>query len=215
MRTHIVRGTTAAVLALTLGLAAAACGDDEQADRPSGTSTAPNGDVFNDADVEFASDMIQHHAQAVQMVVMTQGRSLDPEFQQLTEQIRAAQVPEIETMSDWLTAWGEEVPPTSLDHANAGHDMDDMSESMEDMDMGDMPGAMTADDLDDLENAAASAFEEMWLEMMIEHHEGAVEMAQDEQEDGANPAAQDLAATIIETQEAEIETMERMLDELP
>ena len=50
----------------------------------------------------------------------------------MAEQIRDAQAPEIETFTDWLTDWDEEVPETVRDHANAGHDMDDMGESMND-----------------------------------------------------------------------------------
>ena len=69
----------------------------------------------NDADVEFASNMLQHHAQALSMVDLTRGRTLDPEVQQLAEQIRDAQAPEIEIFTDWLTDWDEEVPETVRD----------------------------------------------------------------------------------------------------
>src|SRR5687767_12648135 len=89
---------TAAALTMT------ACGgDDNQADPAAGQP-------FNDADVAFATDMIQHHAQALQMVDMTMGRQLDPEVQALAEDIRAAQTPEIETMADWLQEWDKPVP---------------------------------------------------------------------------------------------------------
>jgi uncharacterized protein (DUF305 family) len=152
--------------------------------------------------------MIQHHAQAVQMVVMAQDRPLDPEVEQLAIQIREAQVPEIETMTDWLTAWGEEVPKTSLDHSNAGHDMDEM-DTPEGMD--DMPGMMSSDDVDALATASDSEFQDMWLEMMIEHHKGAVEMAQAEQVDGASPDAKALAESIEASQNEEIATMEGLL----
>ena len=111
----------------------------------------------NDADVTFASDMSTHHAQALSMVDLTLDRPLDPEVQALAEDIRAAQGPEIETMADWLTEWGEEVPATMRDHANAGHDMGDMSDTMDDMGHDDMPGMMTADDMDGLENASDAA----------------------------------------------------------
>lgn len=106
-----------AAVALSFGLAA--CADESHHDgdsNPSDTRTASNGDVFNEADVEFATNMIPHHAQAVRMVTLTDGRTLDPAVEQLANEIRDAQVPEIETMSDWLTAWDEEVPETSLDH---------------------------------------------------------------------------------------------------
>ena len=200
-----------------LGITPPACGDDDSdsGDAPSATRTASNGDVFNDADVAFATDMIQHHAQALVMVDLTAGRELDPRVQQLAEDIRAAQGPEIEQMTDWLTAWDEEVPETMRDHANAGgHDMDDM----DDMDHGDdesgedeMPGMMSSEDLDDLENAPDAEFQDMWLEMMIEHHRGAVAMAEDEVGDGRFDDAVALAESIASSQQLEIDTMEQLL----
>ncbi len=61
--------------------------------------------------------MIPHHAQAIEMVTLTQGRPLDPAVEDLANQIRDAQAPEVETMVDWLTAWDEQIPETSIDHA--------------------------------------------------------------------------------------------------
>ncbi|GAA4362855.1 DUF305 domain-containing protein [Nocardioides caricicola] len=212
-RTHPFRRTAAAVaLATALSVTLAACGDDSDGSgAPSGTQTARNGDVFNDADVAFASDMVQHHAQALSMVDLTQGRPLDPQVQQLAEAIRAAQGPEIETMADWLTDWDHEVPETMRDHANAGHDMGgDMSEQMEGMDT-DMPGMMSAEEMDELQHASDDEFQDLWLEMMIEHHEGAVEMARAEQEDGEFADAVALAEDIETAQLQEIETMEELL----
>ncbi|HEX8780862.1 MAG TPA: DUF305 domain-containing protein, partial [Nocardioides sp.] len=166
-----------------------ACGGQED-ERPSATRTAANGDTFNDADVAFATDMVQHHAQALQMVDMTLGRDLDPEVARLADEIRAAQGPEIETMTDWLTDWDQPIPETSRDHANAH------GEGHAEMD-GDMPGMMSADQMDELMKAPDTKFQEMWLEMMIEHHEGAVEMAQDQQEDGQYKPAVDLAGDVV------------------
>lgn len=207
---------TAALVALTTALAVplAACGDDTS-DRPSSNRTAGNGDVYNDADVAFATEMIQHHAQALSMVDLADGRPLDPQVQQLTEAIRAAQGPEIETMSDWLTAWDQEVPETMRDHSNAGHDMGgDMSDRMEGMDPehSDMPGMMSAEEMDELQDASDAEFQDLWLEMMVEHHEGAVEMARTEQEDGQFADAIALAQEIQTAQQQEIETMEGLLD---
>lgn len=194
-------------LALGLGLTLTACGNDEPADD---TSTQVSETDHNDADVAFATDMIQHHAQALSMVDLTVNRTLDPEVQQLADAVREAQGPEIETMSDWLQDWDEEIPETMRDHANAGHDMEGMGDSMEGMDS-DMPGMMSGDDFDELENAPDAEFQTMWLEMMIEHHEGAVEMAQDQQENGQYKPAVDLAGDVVATQTAEIEEMEALL----
>lgn len=209
------RTTTRAVSALALGLVLTvgltACGEDSEPAPTTGTSTTEQ----NEADVAFASGMIQHHAQALSMVDLTLDRPLDPEVQALAEDVRAAQAPEIETMADWLTTWGEEVPETMRDHVNSGHETGDMSENMEDvegMDHGDeMPGMMTAEDMDALENASDREFQDMWLEMMIEHHEGAVEMAETEQAEGRFKDAVDLAGEIVEAQTEEIATMKDLL----
>ncbi len=206
------RALSALALTLALGAGLTACGDDAGSSGSSGSATEVSTTEHNDADVAFASDMITHHAQALSMVDLTLDRTLDPEVQALAEDIRAAQGPEIETMADWLTKWGEEVPETMRDHANAGHDMDDMSDNMDDMGHDDMPGMMTAEDMDALENASDAAFQDMWLEMMIEHHEGAVEMAETETEDGQYKDAVDLAGQIIDAQKEEIDTMNGLLD---
>ena len=203
------RALTALALTLVLGAGLTACGDDtSDAAGQAEVSTTEH----NDADVTFASDMMTHHAQALSMVDLTLNRPLDPEVQGLAEDIREAQGPEIETMADWLTEWGEDVPETMRDHVNGGHDMDDMSDNMDDMGHDDMPGMMTADDIDDLENSADGEFQDMWLEMMIEHHEGAVEMAQTEQAEGKFKDAVDLAGQVIDAQKEEIDTMNGLLD---
>jgi uncharacterized protein (DUF305 family) len=197
------RAGAAAALAAALTLTAA-CGSSDHSshDGASATHEAPDGSTYSDADVAFATGMIPHHAQAVQMVAMTDGRTLSPGLEKLAEQIRAAQTPEIETMADWLTAWGKKIPETSNDHANAGHDMDDM---------GDMPGMMSQSDLDEVSSATGRDFEQKWLTMMVEHHQGAVTMAEKEVRDGTFPDAVALARSIVSSQTAEIATMKGML----
>jgi uncharacterized protein (DUF305 family) len=199
----LARRLAALGCAIALSATVSACGDssDSSDGRPSGTQTAANGDVFNEADVAFATDMIPHHAQAIEMVTLTDGRPLDPDVAQLASQIRDAQVPEVETMTDWLTAWGKEVPATSLDHTNAGHDMEDM----------DMPGMMSAAEMNALEDAADAEFQDLWLEMMMEHHQGAIEMAKTEQADGKYTDAVSLAKSIESAQQVEIERIQQLL----
>ena len=116
----LVRRPAVLLGSLTLGLALTltACGNDD--DTSSDTSAQLSATDHNDADVAFATDMIQHHAQALSMVDLTVDRTLDPEVQQLAEDIREAQGPEIETMSDWLQDWDEEILATMRDHSNAG-----------------------------------------------------------------------------------------------
>lgn len=192
---------TVLVALLTAMSALTACGNDE-ADQKQQTHTALNGDKFNDSDVSFATDMIPHHAQATQMANLTMGRHLDPEVQKLAEGIRTAQVGEIETMVGWLTDWGKRIPATAQDHAHG-----DSGRQMHT----DMPGMMTDEQMTELENAHGAEFQTMWLEMMIEHHEGAVEMARAEVEEGENAKAVTLAQEIISAQEDEISTMQGLL----
>jgi uncharacterized protein (DUF305 family) len=188
------------LLPLLLGPLAACGGEDEPA------KAEDSGAGFNEADVEFATAMIPHHAQALVMVDLTMGRKVDPELARLAEQIRTAQAPEIEQMADWLTDWDEPVPETMRDHANAHGDAH-MAES-------DMPGMLSAEDLDELESLSGTEFQVEWVASMIEHHEGAVEMAEQELEEGTFPGALHLAEHIADAQSDEIETLERLEEKL-
>ncbi|PWN04360.1 DUF305 domain-containing protein [Nocardioides silvaticus] len=193
---------TAALLAASL-LTLAACGNDGGHDGHN-ASNIPASEEFNQTDVDFATDMIQHHAQALSMVDLTDGRDLSPELATLAEQIRMAQGPEIETMVDWLNEWDQPVPETMRDHANAHGDGEMEMDS-------DMPGMMSQEQMDELEAASGAEFEQMFLTMMVEHHEGAIEMAKTEQADGEYPDAIALAEEIEKSQTAEITTMNELL----
>ena len=188
----------ALALALLGSTALVACGDDSEP-----IAAVPDDADHNTADVRFATEMIPHHAQALRMVDMAEGRDLTPQAEQLMADIEAAQAPEIEQMSRWLEEWDQPVPDSS-GMGPMGGDMD--------MDhMGDMLGAMSEESLAELDGAEGTVFERMWLQMMIEHHEGAIEMAEVEVDEGEHAGARDLAAAIIESQRAEIELMESML----
>ncbi|CAB4752928.1 unannotated protein [freshwater metagenome] len=204
--------TRFAALALALGapVLLTACGGDDD----TGTAADIPADAgFNQADVDFASQMIPHHAQALVMVDMAEGRDISPETADLMERIEAAQAPEIEQMTGWLEDWDQPVPDLGDMSGMGSGDMSDMDHSDMDMDnMDDMTGMMSAEDMADLEAAQGSAFEQMWLSMMIEHHEGAVEMAEVEVAEGEYDEAVALAEEIIEAQEAEIAEMEALLE---
>ncbi len=186
--------TTLITLLVVLGLTVSGCGSSN-ADKPTDTK------AYDDADVAFATDMIPHHAQALSMIDLTVGRRLDPEVMRLIEDIRSAQTPEIETMAGWLEDWGKEVPETGR-----GHSMEGMDEHTTDM-----PGMMSDQEMAGLKAADGAAFRRMFLEMMIRHHQGAIAMARDEQEDGKFPDAVSLAQSIEKGQSSEINTMERLL----
>jgi len=159
----------------------------------SSTGTPASGD-HNQADVEFAAGMVPHHQQAVVMADMAVAHGGTDDFLALAKAIKAAQQPEIEQMSGWLTGWGEQVPDAG---SHAGH--------------ADM-GMMSQQELDDLDAMVGSGFEGMWLTTMVEHHEGALDMARSQLAKGENPEARKLAQSIITSQTAEIATMKAMAD---
>jgi uncharacterized protein (DUF305 family) len=192
-----MRKTLAAIALLaTAGLTLTACGDDTDGNSTGTESSA----AFNDADVTFAQQMIPHHEQAVEMAQMAQGRASNQEVLSLAEDIEAAQGPEIDTLRRWLDTWGEDVPASGMDHGDMGHDSG-----------GTMSGMMDEEQMSDLMAASGADWDRMSLEMMIEHHEGAIEMAEVEVDQGENPDAVALAEKIISDQQAEITQMQQLL----
>ena len=168
---------------------------------PTASSSASDSAAHNDADVAFVQGMLPHHEGALAMAQLADGRASDPRVIDLADRIEAAQGPEIETMTGWLEEWGEPLPEENMggmDHGSGGMDMEGMSE----------------EDMSALDSASGAEFDRMFLEMMIPHHQGAVDMAETEIADGSNPDAVDMAREIVESQTAEIEEMQTLLTEL-
>jgi uncharacterized protein (DUF305 family) len=213
------RRAAVACAGLAAAFTLAACGSHDSSSMPGmnhdsassrPTTSSQPGATFNSTDVMFAQMMIPHHQQAVEMATLAETRATNPQVKTLAAQIKAAQAPEIATMTRWLTAWGQ---PTA---APSGHDMGGMpgmSSAMPSMIHG-MPGMMSDADMAKLKAASGTEFDRQFLQMMIDHHKGAIEMARAEQANGANPDAKALAARIIQTQQAEIDTMQKMLAQL-
>ena len=168
-----------------------------------GESAVGQGDEFNDADVTFAQGMIPHHEGALVMAEVAIDRASDPRVVGLAERIEAGQEPEIDLMTGWLEEWGHPL------EEEAGH-MGGMDHGHQDMGGTDMDGGMGMEGMP----PAGPEFDRMWLEAMIAHHEGAVDMARTEVEDGRNAEAVDLARLIGETQTQEIDEMRQLLTEL-
>jgi len=188
--THLIntRRVVALAAGAVLALVLAGCG----------SSSDEAGD-HNNQDVTFVNDMIPHHAQAVEMSKFTATRASRPQVKELATKIEAAQQPEIDTMNGWLRSWDEpEVSDGSssmgMDHGSGG--------SM---------GMMSDDAMNRLMSASGGEFDRLFLEGMIEHHTGAIEMARTEQEKGKFEPAKTLAGSIISGQQAEIDEMRRLL----
>lgn len=145
------------------------------------------------ADVTFTQQMIPHHRQAVEMAKMAATHDAGPQVRALASRIQAAQGPEIREMSSWLRDWDEKVPSSSG------------------MSGGAMGGMMSGSDMRALDRARGTAFDRLFLTQMVEHHTGAVAMARKELSDGANQDATKLAASIRQSQTAEIREMKKLL----
>lgn len=200
--THRRRASVATAIAsaAALALALTGCitvntgGDDR------GGNGMPIGDLpdgVNQADAMFAMMMIPHHEQAIDMSELMLGRDdIDPEIVALAEQIIAAQDPEIELMESWLDDWGVPSMGGAMGGGHGGHGGDQGP-----------GGMMSDDDLGAIEEAPGDDAELLYLEGMIEHHEGAIDMAEDVLDDGESTEVAELADTIIETQQVEIDLM--------
>lgn len=160
----VLRRALLAGAAVTVTVLLSACGGGDSSSSGSGTdhgsgmpaSSAPAsasaGAVFNDADVTFARMMIEHHRQAIEMAELAGTRAGDPEVKSLAEKIKAAQQPEIDTMTGWLSAWGK---PAAMPSMSGGMDTGGMSH-------GPMPGAMSHADMQKLMDATGADFDQQF-----------------------------------------------------
>jgi uncharacterized protein (DUF305 family) len=205
----VLAATTAAVLAAGCSDSSngPAAGTPTPAPPPSAASAAaPVSPEHNAADVVFAQGMLPHHTQAIAMSAEASTRAASQEVKDLAARIDQEQGPEIEQMNQMLDAWGAPRPqPGSTS-------MPGMP-GMPGMPMGTMPmpGMMGEAQMQQLASRSGPAFDRMFLQMMIEHHTGAVQMAQTEQAQGLNPQAKELAAAIVADQQREITEMQNLL----
>ncbi|MEV6277993.1 DUF305 domain-containing protein [Nocardia sp. NPDC051832] len=192
-----------------IGLIAAGCSDDSgsmpgmdhSASSSAAATSAPGARTdFNDADVAFLQGMYPHHAQAVEMAKLVPSRSQNPQLLALATAVEQAQSPEMEQISKLLQSFGKPVPSATGEHAGHGATM---------------PGMMSTAQLDALRAASGTAFDRQWLELMIQHHQGAIAMADTEIAGGVNPESVALARAVRTAQQAEIATMNGMLAGLP
>ncbi|MFF3274386.1 DUF305 domain-containing protein [Streptomyces chrestomyceticus] len=217
---------TALAGALAAGaLALAACGSNDGGGprTASGSAAAsPTASAseaaHNDADVRFMQRMIPHHRQAVEMSEPAGSRASDQEVKSLAAAISKEQTAEIATMRGWLRSWGEpeaaatgsgdpgspsaEHSPHGMDHGQVGRDESDMDGMVSDQDM-------TA-----LKDAEGAAFDRKFTELMIGHHEGAIQMARTERKLGRDTGAKQLADSVVRSQSAQVAQLKALRDRL-
>ena len=194
MRAVTVAVAAAAALVLGLVLGALLLGSEPTPDDTS-------------AEAGFARDMSVHHSQAVEMAFIIRDRTDDPDVRAMAYDIINTQRAQIGMFSGWLQQWdlsqtNANVKP--MQWANHSHG----GEAIESYD--DMPGMATDEQMDELRAAEGVEAEKLFLELMIEHHKGGVEMAEAVVPLTDRDEVRYLADTIVTGQQAEIATMQQM-----
>jgi uncharacterized protein (DUF305 family) len=156
----------------------------------------------NSAEAGFARDMMAHHQQAVTMAIAIRDRTQDEQLFYMASDIMLTQQSEIGMMTGWLMSWGldltgEDDPMTWMGHPTTGL----------------MPGMATQDQVAQLSSLPIDQAEVLFLQLMIRHHQGGVEMAQAILDRTSNKMIEDVANQMIRVQDAEISVMNQMLEQ--
>jgi uncharacterized protein (DUF305 family) len=152
---------------------------------------APDGSTYNTVDATFVRMMIVHHGQAVRMADLAADRAGSPAMRALAMRISAAQKPEIAVLRAWLQA-------RRLDETDPGHDH------------ATMPGMQSEAEVNALAAARGAAFDELFVAMMTEHHEGAIRMAGDVLVGGSDQSLNEMANEMAVEQGSEIRRMRQL-----
>jgi uncharacterized protein (DUF305 family) len=188
------------VIAVAGAFSLAACGSNSStspATAASRSTTTTTTAAFNQADVTFAQSMIPHHQQAIEMADMALDAKAgaSAKVRDLATRIKAGQGSEVQTMTAWLTAWGQTIQMGTMPGSE----------------MSSMEGMMSTAEMDTLHGMTGVDFDKMWLRMMTRHHQGAIAMAQTLKAAGSNPDAVALASLVIVAQQSEISEMQALL----
>jgi len=151
------------------------------------------GSEFNQIDTMFLQMMIPHHEQAIEMASLVPDRTDREELTELAADVEDVQQAEIDQMEAWLEEAGVD-PDADIDH-------------------GEMEGMLSDEEMDELRAAEDLEFDLLFVDGMIAHHEGAIEMAEEPLMGGNSERVAELAEEVIEVQQDEIEMMEGWREE--
>ncbi|QNE05675.1 DUF305 domain-containing protein [Croceicoccus marinus] len=224
MTTSYRRSVRVSLLALSGALALApalACAQDAPLVRPgapgqASTALSPEQAIavaqagYSPADVRFMQDMIHHHYQAIEMVELVRGRTNDEDLLSLASRIEASQDDEIAFMQGWLTERGETAPdPAAHVGMGHGHAMSGPRKAMS--------GMATPEQMAALAAAKGTEFDRQFLNLMIAHHNGAIEMTDhllDQSGSAYDPVLFIFTTDVTTEQQAEIDAMVGVLAKL-
>ena len=171
--------------------------DEDEATRLSDTRFSP-------ADVKFMQDMIVHHQQAVDLAALVEGRSNNSDIVAIAGRIDASQADEIAFMREWLAERGQ---PAAMQH-HAG--MDHAAHHL-------MMGMATPAQVAELGTLESTAFDRLFLQLMVRHHGGAIDMVEtlhDQPGTAYDPVMFEFTNDLVKEQQAEIDRMNAILAEL-
>ena len=194
--TSLRRRAAAAVALVATAVTLSSCSTSTSPDRGAASSATGQPAAHDADDVMFAQMMIPHHEQALELAALVPDRSIDPAVIALAAKIAAEQQPEISGMKALLLQW--EVDPNAAAHGSghAGMAMAGMVDDATMVKLGTLTGA---------------EFDALWLQSMINHHRGAIEMARVEIANGRNADMITMARNIAADQQAEVDQMTPML----
>jgi uncharacterized protein (DUF305 family) len=193
----------AVLIALCAALLLTACsGSDDKSDtaKTDQSVSTPEPPGFNADDYAFATNMIPHHQQAIELAALAPEHSANQDLIALAAKISAEQDPEIKALRVFLVQWDEN-PDDNASHGDHG----------EDAGHGPMAGMVDDATMAKLQSLNGAEFDRLWLQSMISHHQGAIEMAKAEVANGQNVDIKRMAQTMVDTQQAEITQMNQML----
>lgn len=150
-------------------------------------------DTANSADFRYARMMIEHHGQALVMTGLVPGRTSADTVERLADRISAGQKPEIGAMKGWLERNGADRRKEHHDHTT-------------------MPGMATDAQIEKLRAAEGKAFDKLFLELMITHHQGAITMATEALTEGNDVIVEEMASDVVAQQTVEINRMRGLMD---
>lgn len=159
-------------------------------------------DGFDEADTTYATDLTSHHAQTLQLLDLSLGRDrLAPELGALADQTRSATFDEVATSQRWLKKWDQPVPKTALEHSHSDNLTYDTA----------IPGMLSEQQMHNLTKENDETFGRAWLEQLIAHEQGAVELAEIADNDAQNADVAAFAAEDLRVHRDRVERLEDLL----
>ena len=169
----------------------------------SGCGNDPN--AHTAADVDYASHLISHHAQTLQLLDLALGRAeVSNEAGGLADQIRARSWDEVDTARGWLKHRGEDIPRTALEHTH--------SDEAEHYDTS-IPGMLTQQQIRSVQNSRPRRFQRSWLEALIKHEEGGAELAAEAANSAQNAELAVFAERDAAAHRKQIDRLKRILEQ--